>query len=114
MRVSAVSALSVLAGSRRVCGPRAATIAPVVMSARTHEAAGTAGGAGTPGLRLMMTPLRVSSSPPTVAAGRGVAEAAAGGAESDPDRGEATPGADCAGWATGADGDVRVGHGRRR
>ena len=93
MRVSAVSVLSVLAGSRRVCGPRAATIAPVVMSASTHEAAGTAGGAGTPGLRLTMTPLRVSSSPPTVAAGRCVAEAAAGDAGSDADRCAATTGA---------------------
>src|SRR4051812_1200763 len=73
MSVRAVRVFSVLAGRNRACGARAATIVPDVMSASTHARAGTAGGGGTPGARLTMTPVRASSGPPT-----GPAEAAAG------------------------------------
>ena len=58
MSVSAVRVFSVLAGSSRACGARAATTMPDVRSASTQDRAGTAGGARHPGGRLTMTPLR--------------------------------------------------------
>ncbi len=75
MSVRAVRVFSVLAGSSRACGARAATTMPDVRSASTQDRAGTSGGGGTPGGRLTMTPLPASCAPPT---GTGAGADAAG------------------------------------
>src|SRR3954452_9856860 len=76
MNVTAVSVLSVLAGAKRPCAFFAASTSPVSRSASTYDDARTAGGAVMPGTRLVTTPGRASSSPPTT--GRASADAAVG------------------------------------
>src|SRR6476659_5735558 len=73
MRVSAVSVLRVLAGSRRAWAALAATTSPVARSARTHETSLSAGGGGTSDGRSTTRPMDASRSPPTESRGSTVA-----------------------------------------